>query len=281
MQVSYEEESFIVTDKKKRLGKSPAKSHPLMLSFSDYTTDKIPPPSTNFWHKKTSFEPRTYGNTEYGDCTRASQAVFITHMERLESRRTIKITDDEVIKRYMDMTSRLYGGGDTGGFELDALNEWRNPDLTIRDVKGHPYTIDAYTRINQANIEEVKRAIYFSGSHGIKACFSLPLAFQENTDVWDIPEGQQPIGEYLAGSWGGHSTCSARDFDKDWLYFNHTWGVPDGKISWRAFSIYCDEAYSVIDSVDSWRKKIAAAKISFDLPKLISDVNNVSPIKIK
>jgi hypothetical protein len=42
--------------------------------------------------------------------------------ERIERRRTINLDDQEVIDKYLAMTSRLYGGGDTGAYEEDALS---------------------------------------------------------------------------------------------------------------------------------------------------------------
>jgi hypothetical protein len=279
MQTSFEETTPEIKDET-RLGKAPARSHPLMLSFSDYSKAGVVvvPPKTSFWKKRAPFPIRSYGNTAYGCCTKASQAILATKMERIEFRRTITITDEEIVNNYLRMTSRLYGGGDSGAYEMDALNEWRNPDLTFRDTKGHPLTIDAYTRVNQVNIDEVKRAIFLGGAHGIKVCFNLPIAWARTYD-WDIPIAQAPIGAYLPGTWGGHSMCSALDYDENYLYLDHTWNVPGGRISWRAFSIYCDEAYSVIDSVAIWKNRLT--KKEMNIPALIGDVNAISDVKIK
>jgi hypothetical protein len=278
MEVSTEQE-IINTDQDWRLGKAPARGHIKMLNFADYVKADVPvPEKTNFWKKRAAFPLRSYGNNSFGCCTKASQAILATKMERIEFRRTINITDDEIIRNYLAMTSRLYGGGDTGAYELDALNEWRNPDRTFRDDKGHPLTIDAYTRINQNNSDDIKRAIFLSGAHGIKVCFNLPVAWSRTT-TWDVPDGVIPMGPWQPGSWGGHSMTSASDYDKDWIYLDHTWGVPAGRISWKAFAIYCDEAYSVIDSVASWKKRLDKKQIN--IPAIIGDVNAVSDVKIK
>jgi hypothetical protein len=262
-----------------RLGKAPARGHMNMLNFADYLKAEIKvPEKTTFWKKRAPFPIRNYGNLEWGCCTKASQAILATKMERIEYRRTIKINNQEIIDNYLKMTARLYGGGDTGAYEMDALNEWRNPDRSFRDDQGHPMTIDAYTRINQSNIDEVKKAIYLSAAKGIKVCFNLPAAWVNET-VWDMPVGVPLIGKYMPGSWGGHSMTSASDYDKDWLYLDHTWQIPTGRISWRAFAIYCDEAYSVVDSVGSWRKRLTPNEL--DLRKMVGDVNSISDVKIK
>lgn len=272
--VSYEE---VVEGK--RIGKAPSKSHPLMLSASNYMgANIVVPEKFAYWKKRKPLPIDTdYGNNEHGDCTIASQVIIARKMELQERRRLINIDKEEILRVYYNLTARLYGGGDLGAYELDALGNWRNADLTFRDTKGNPLTIDAYTRVNQSIQYEVKKAIFMSAAKGVKVCFNLPMAWSD-TLVWDIPEGQLPVGNYLAGSWGGHSMASAEGYDKDWLYLNHTWRCPIGKISWRAFAIFCDESYMVVDSINAWKKKLGS---DFKASKLISDINNVSSVKIK
>lgn len=264
-----------------KLGKNPPKHDDRTLQFVDFLTKPTPPPATNFWPKeKVTFPLRTFGNDKYGDCTRASQAEMQLRMEVLEVGAIPNITDAEVIRVYNIMEKDLYGGGDNGANELDALNYWRRADKTFQDDKKNAYTIAAYTKVNQKNIDEVKQAIALSGAHGIKVCFNLPIAWQSvQSLIWDIPKGQKATGKYAPGSWGGHSMF-ARDYDETWLYLPSTWGMPDGKISWTAFALYCDEAYSVVDSVDKWRTANLGRSARFDIEKLVAEVNKISPIKI-
>lgn len=263
----------------KRLGKSPAKSHPKMLSASNYLgAEVIVPKKLNYWKKRKAIPILDYGNNEYGDCTIASQALLSFKMELQERRRLISIPKENIVQTYFNLSNRLYGGGDNGAYELDALGNWRNPDYTFRDSKGNPITIDAYTKVNHGIIHEVKKAIFLAPAKSVKVCFNLPIAWS-TTLTWDIPDGQQPIGNYLPGSWGGHSMVAAEGYDETWLYLNHTWQVPNGKISWKAFSIFCDESYMVIDSVNAWKKKLSTKE--FKASKLVSDVNSVSDNKIK
>lgn len=263
-----------------KLGKLPAKSSLKALQFSDYlkAEPKILPDATNFWTKRAPFPLRSFGNNQYGDCTRASQAHAAMRMERCETRQTPKITDEEVVRVYFDMTKRLYGGGDTGAYETDALSEWRNPDLTFRDTKGRPLTIAAFTKVNITK-DDIRTAIFTTGAHGIKVCFNLPIAFdaQTNQGKWDIPDGQAMIGDWMPGSWGGHSTY-AQDYNKTGIILETNWGIKPILVTWRAVLAYADEIYWVMDSLDNWRKSKAAKVI--DLKALQSDVNNVSAVKI-
>jgi len=236
----------------RRLGRLPLKTTRKALQFSDFFRFVDLPAETAFWTKKAPVALRTFGNDRYGNCTRAKQAYAILRMERLEQRRTVQITDEEVIRVYIAMSDRLYGGGDNGAYEDDALNEWRNPETTIRDVSGHPYTIDAYLRINALNHQEVKAGLALSGAHGVAVCFNLPAAAQDLTR-WDIPEGQPLIGPWMPGTWGGHSMF-ANDYDEPDLIVDDTWGEGPRRVSWRFVAAYMDEAHLVIDSVDAWRR---------------------------
>lgn len=271
----------------RRLGKLPARTSVRQLHFSHFVKAPPPPPAvSSFWLQRSPFVARSYGNREHGCCTIASQALAATRMERIEQRRSITVPTEQVLKAYYDLTE-LYGGGDTGAYEVDALSRWRKPDLTFRDADGRPHTIAAFLKINHTDINEVKRAIAFSGVHGIKACFSLPLAW-ENTDipsVWDIPSDKTPlVGQWLVNSWGGHSTA-VFDYDSFGPRVAHTWydGGKDvnyglQKVSWRAFLAYCDEIYVVIDSINSWKRQ--GLLDNQTAGAIVEAVNSVSSQKI-
>lgn len=267
---------------RKLLGRLPAKSDTRALHFAKFASPpKALPPATNFWNRRAGFPPRTFGNTECGDCTRAKQAVASMRMERLETRRTIEIDDQEVVRVYYEMTGRLYGGGDTGAYEDDALSAWRKPDETFHDTKGRALTIDAFLRINAANHEEKKSGLVTAGAHGIAICINLPLAFQriEPPADWDIPEGQALVGEWEPGSWGGHSMWET-DYDPIGFWLEHTWGYPRQRITYRAAAAYIDEAHLVVDSYDYWRMKRPEIRKLLDFGGIKKAVNAVSATKI-
>lgn len=271
---------LLPTDKK--LGRLPVRSDTRALLFHNFVAPVSLPIRTNFWPRRSPFALRTFGNKDYGDCTIAKQAAAAMRMERLEVRRTASITDDEVIAVYIALSDRLYGGGDNGAYETDALNNWRRTEFTFRDTKGRHLTIDAFTRINPFDHEELKNAMFTAGSHGIAVCLNLPAGFSSilPPNDWDIPEGQQPIGQWLPGSWGGHSMW-ARDYDEVGIWLVHTWGMPDQRITWRAAAIYLDEAHLVIDSLDYWRATRPGIEKYIDLPGIREAVNKVSSQQIE
>ena len=261
-----------------RLGRLPKKTTLKALQFSDFFKFVTLPKKTGYWTRKTALPLRTFGNNRYGDCTRAKQAYAAMRMERIEQKKLIEITDEEVIRVYVDMSNRLYGGGDNGAYEDDALNEWRNPERTFRDTQGHPLTIDAYLRLNASNHQELRAGLALSGAKGIAICINLPNIFQ-NMDRWHVDEGVSLIGDRMPGSWGGHSMW-AIDYDADDLIVDDTWGHGPRRISWPAVAAYVDEAHLVIDSVNAWKKKTADRKTKKALMEVVEAVNSVSSLSI-
>lgn len=269
----------------KLLGKRPHLGDKRTLMFANFvTTTSSPPPAYDPWKRRAPFLAHSYGNTQYGCCTKASQAVAATRFERLEGKSTILITEEEVLRVYREGCQRHYGTtDDVGMYELDALNDFRNAATTFKDSRGHPITIDAFTRIHQSDVEEVKAAIALSGKFGIKLCFNLPLAWEDVPldKPWDVPSNGRYTGEWEPGSWGGHSMF-AQSYDRVGPLLDHTWY--DGKVAyqqrvtWAAVAAYCDEAYWLVDSMDDWRKK---KSVGVDLSEITKAVNKVSPCKIK
>jgi hypothetical protein len=267
----------------KALGKKPAISHPKMLQAANFYTEAAavikPPDVFNAFKSKAPFPLRHFSNNRRGSCTRASQAFAQLADERQEQHRTILLTDEEVERVYFLMEEKYYGGGDQGAFEIDALSCWRKEDMTFKDTKGRPYTIDAFTRINHTSIEEIKKALFIMANHMIKLCFNLPAAWQ-TTNVWDIPEGQSLTGIWEPGSWGGHSMTAKAVYDTWGIrgVFS-TWAEPDTQVSWRGIMAYCDEAHNFIDSINSWKKMKSVNKL-IDLSNLKAEVNKISSVHI-
>jgi hypothetical protein len=288
----------------KGLGKRPAINDARTLRFSRFAqVDKIPK-RYNPWGKRAPFQPRTFGNRFHGCCVRASQALHALRLERIETRATPKITDAELLRVYYDMTARRYGGGDTGAYELDGLNEWRNPDLTFRDTQGRPLTIDAFTSVDHRNHDELRAAIALAGRFGLKLCFALPRAVLRGEfdppQVWDVPRDGEGKRLPLVGDWepysgGGHSQYADR-YDEVGVTMVQSWyeglGLPkeswptdEQLYTWDFIAAYCDEAYWVVDSLDQWRQKKTDAgfqklKADVDLAGIVKAVNKVSRTKV-
>jgi hypothetical protein len=265
-----------------RCGRLPRRSDPRALLLHRFAAlDGKAPEEADYWRRRAPFALRSFGNRAHGDCTIASQALFAMRLERLEQRtRPAAITDEEVIRVYYALTERLYGGGDTGAYETDALDNWRRPELTFKDVHGRALTIDAYLRVNVADQDEVRRALWLAAGHGLKLCFNLPWAWAAVPEggIWDVAPGGAPlIGDWMPGSWGGHS-MTGRGYNAVGPIVLMSWDQPDQQLTWAAFAAYCDEAHIVIDSLDAWRtaRDTRTAAKRLDLAGIRRAVNRIS-----
>jgi hypothetical protein len=84
--------------------------------------------------------------------------------------------------------------------------------------------------------------------------------------VWDYAGQNGP--NWKPGSWGGHLTY-CKKYDGSNLYVL-TWGMQI-RVTQRFLDRYCDEAWAVVDSADSWR-----SKNSIDVDKLMNDLQAIS-----
>jgi hypothetical protein len=271
------------TPEGKCLGRIQARSDPrtLMLRAFAPVLNKPPPAATRFWNRRAGFTDETWGNDQYGSCTVSKQCNMFRRFERLERKRTITIAGGEAVRVYLAMTQALYGGGDTGAYEEDALGRSRSPDTCLHDTDGHPLLIDAYVRVDAKDLDAVRWAVAMAAGHGVAICFNLPVAWSrvESPAPWDAPEGQPLTGDWEPGSWGGHSMW-AIDYTRDGLIVEHTWGIPEQIVTWRGVAAFMDEAHVVIDSVDAWRKKPIVKSGGLDLAGIVKAVNRVSRVKI-
>lgn len=276
-------ENELIEVQGRRLGRNPSRHKLSAILAKDFIKYLNVPPQYDFWEGRAGIPNKSYGNNQHGCCTIAKQAVAATRMERIEQRRYVEISTEEVLRVYYNMTTRLYGGGDTGAYEDDALSNWRNPDLTFRDTRGRPLTIDAFVKINPFDHDEVRAALALSGARGIAVCFNLPKAWMTAT-VWDAPPPGTPmIGDWRPGSWGGHSMWLPSRYSREGTYPDQTWDMDPLLCTWAGMAAYMDEAHLVIDSINSWRRAQADATdriASINMMDIRDAVNAISSIRI-
>jgi hypothetical protein len=185
-----------------------------------------------------------FANDRVGDCVIAGRAHQTLRFELVEQDTVIKITDGDVVREYLLET----GGEDTGLVVLDSLSRWRTRGWV---AGGERYFITAFAEIDRRVANEVKRTVFTD--LGVGLGLALPrTAAREFTagKPWAITTGAGSA----PGSWGGHyvyvtgyttlgPTCV-------------TWGRKQ-RMSWAFFRKYCDEAYAIIDALDTAKKRRA------------------------
>ncbi len=201
-----------------------------------------------------------FANDRFGDCVIAGRAHQTLRFELVEQKTIIPITDEDVVREYFLET----GGADEGLVVLDSLKRWRKGGW---EAAGDRYFITAFAEVNRRSTIEVKRTVFADVGVGIG--LSLPISAQREFEAgvaW-----QQTTGATARpNSWGGH-----------YVYVNAytafgpicvTWGRKQA-MSWAFFEKYCDEAYAVIDALNTPKKRRL-----LDALKIESFLNNVSAL---
>lgn len=247
-----------------KLGKQAYVPDPRTVKLARVMDSTFPIPSVyNFDKGRRPFPASAYGNLQWGDCVMAGRTNHLIRLERVETRRTPRITDRMVVKRYLELT----GGEDTGLVVLEALRDWRSNgwDITTSSGTRH-YTIDAFGELQPDNPKQLRQAIYLL--HGIQLGFQLPASAEAQTEegYWEVStEDNEP------GSWGGHLVYShAYDYENVYVW---SWGK-EIKVSEEFVNQYCDEAWAVVDSLDKWREAL-------DVDKLMQILRNIGASSIE
>ena len=244
-----------------KLGKKPAKRDRRNLQLKAILRAPVKVPEEyDFDTAHVGVPTPVFANDRVGDCVIAGRAHQTLRFELVEQHEVIAITDGEVLKEYFLET----GGPDTGLVVLDSLKRWRKRGWIAADDR---YFITAFAEIDRGAPSEVKRTVYTD--LGVGLGISLPLTAQKEFEAgkpWATTTGPGSS----PGSWGGHyvyvtgyttlgPTCV-------------TWGRKQ-QMSWAFFSRYCDEAYAVIDAINTAKKRRA-----LDASKVAAFLNKVSAV---
>ena len=242
-----------------RLGKREAVSDPRTLMLGNFIEPRVVPSKHDFDQGRAGFPLDPWGNDQWGNCVKVGEANQLVRLERLEQRRTLKLTADHVVKAYAEESERQFGvrpsapgdAGDQGLVVLWNLRNWRNLgwtlDFTKRKGDDRTYTISAFGELVPNDYEQLKAACYLL--HGVQLGLWLPRAVAGNYTYWDY--NGETGDHWRPGSWGGHLVY-AKAYNGDSMEIL-TWGFKV-KVSKRFLARFCDEAYAVVDSWDNWRK---------------------------
>jgi hypothetical protein len=226
-----------------KLGKKPAKRDRRTLELTsilraagkvpdEYDVDTVHP----------GVPTPVFANDRLGDCVIAGRAHQTLRFELAEQRRVLQITDAEVVREYLLET----GGSDRGLIVLDSLSRWRKRGWI---AAGARYYITAYAEIDRSSASQVKQAVFTE--LGVGLGLSLPMTAQREFEAgkpWAAVSGRGSV----PGSWGGHYV-----YVTGYTALGPTcvsWGRKQ-RMSWAFFGRYCDEAYAIIDALDTTRKR--------------------------
>lgn len=247
-----------------KLGKQAHKYDARTLALSKFVLPDIHVPQKyDFDHDKRPIPVETWGNTEWGNCVICGEANHILRMERVEQRRTVPLTEEIVVDRYKSLSGAKKPGDENDGglVVLDAMHDWRHNGWVVNKRN---YTIAAYGELDPAYPEQLRMACYVL--HGIHFGFWLPIATQQMGKTWDY-NGESGT-DWQPGSWGGHLVYS-KAFDENGFQVL-SWGE-EFHVTNNFIGKYCDEAWGVVDSFDSWR-----TRQTIDIAALIAKLRQIS-----
>jgi hypothetical protein len=218
-------------------------------------TEQVHAPSTfDFDSGRKAFPRKVWGNDQYGNCVLAGRANHLLRLERVETRYTPPIDDEQVISEYKRMTGCQAPGdsNDSGLVVLYALRAWRAGwELTFHGRKPRTYKISAFGELNPQDPEQIRAANYIL--HGVEYGLWLPMTAHtqlQKGEPWDIVENGGPDSQ--PGTWGGHLVYSKK-YDEDFQYAL-TWGM-EIPMTDRFVARYCDESWSVVDDLSYWQRR--------------------------
>jgi hypothetical protein len=195
----------MVDHSKMRLGRKAIKTDSRTLALGDYLTPALPPPPpTADWTKGI-----------------ASWGMMVT-------------LPDATVEQYYEKWDGYVPGNpntDSGGVELDVLNDWQKQGFAGN-------TLLAFADPKPASLVEIQQSIALFG--GVYIGLALPLTAQTQ-EVWDVvPKGG---AKAKPGSWGGHCVFVPKYDENGFTCI--TWGAL--KTMTLAFwKKYCDESHTLL-----------------------------------
>lgn len=190
-----------------------------------------------------------WGNNRFGDCVYVTRGNHLVRLERLDTRRTVPITEEMIVGDYMAHTGCQSPGdaNDTGYEMIVSLREWRAGWHLPVYKKGMTFPISAFGALSSDH-SVLRTAAFLLG--GIELGIWLPLSAADQIDAgqqWDVADG--PRGE--PGSWGGHAVY-VKHYDEGGMWCV-TWGRE--QYMTNAFiDKYADEHWAVVDKIESHSK---------------------------
>ena len=241
-----------------KLGKAPAKRDARNLKFAAILrAPPAVPAEYDFDTTHPGIPMPMFANDVLGDCVIAGRAHQTLRFELIEQGKIITITDKAVKKEYFKET----GGPDSGLIVLDSLKEWRSGGWRVgRRV----LRIEAFSEIVPRDRPGLKQAVFLDMGAGLG--LQLPLSARDQIDAgkpWDAAGGARG----KPNSWGGHYVYVPGYTTTGPVCV--TWGRKQ-QMTWAFFDKYCDEAYAIIDAINTKKKKKALdqKKVTAFLSKL-------------
>lgn len=215
-----------------KLGRKAIKTDRRTLKLCNYLTPGLPPPPPAVDWTKGIVAWGVMLNDTLGNCTIAGCGHAV-QVWTANTGREVTVPNETIEKYYEKWDGYVPGepSTDTGGIELDVLNDWRKHGFA-----GNKLT--AFADPSSGNLTEIRQSIALFG--GVYIGLALPLTAQKQ-EVWDVVANGG--ADAKPGSWGGHCVFVPKYDETGFTCI--TWGAPR-KMTISFWSEYCDEAHTLL-----------------------------------
>jgi hypothetical protein len=248
-----------------KLGKTPARRGAVTFKLAKYLVKpELPTPPKVFGHQELVTAWGVLGNEKFGDCVWAG-AAHETMLWNKESNRTVKFSEDAVLKDYSKVTGFKKDDPTTdNGTDMQVAASYRRK-TGVLDGNGKRHKVKAYLALSPGNVDQLMLAMYLFGAVGIG--FKFPDSAMAQFDAgkpWDVTAGPAPKdGHYVPGL--------GRDAKGNIVVV--TWGKIQ-LMTPKFYKKYCDEVVAYI----SEEMLVPPAQVTlegFKLDQLITDLNGL------
>jgi hypothetical protein len=243
-----------------KFGKKPKRIDKRTLQFGKYLVSANLPSVAPSFDVDSAFtnmvDNNMYDNDTLGCCVIAGRGHCTLRLEDEQQGILIDITDSDIVTEYYKEEGCYPQGCDNGLDMLTSLNAWEKGWV----VAGKTYAIAAYTEINIANHNELMYAVMLL--YGAYTGLQVPQSAMDQFNagqIWDVSTTNTQIV-------GGHCVYIVAYNDTGPICI--TWGKRQ-QMTWAFWDKYFDEAYAVIDNIDSW---VNPATDPLNIPALLADV---------
>jgi hypothetical protein len=224
-------------------GKAPAKHDDRTLKLKDILraghvlSAEHPLPEEYDFDDNHNIPTPRFRNPPDNTCVIAGRAHQTLRFKMAEQGVLIKITDEEVTAEFNEETGGVAQDLET----LDSLKRWRTRGWK---AAGQNFKIKAFAKLDQEDREQIKRMIYIN--FGVGLGFDLPgsaIAQFHDGQPWEVTRDKAANGHYVyVPGYTRHGPVCV------------TWGRKQ-QMSWDFMDKYSDEAYVIIDDVNTPEKK--------------------------
>lgn len=209
-----------------------------------------------------------WGNDRFGDCVFVADTNHLVRHERLDTRKTLPITEAMVVDEYRAKTGcQSPGDANDNGYVMLQRQRERRAGWKLPVYKGgRTYAIDAFGSLS-GDSALLRAAAFLLG--GIQLGLSLPFSAADQMNAgqaWDFVDG--PRGQ--SGSWGGHAVY-VKHFDQGGMWCV-TWGREQYMTN-RFINYYADERWAQVDKIESHSRYL-------DQQKLRDYLTNLHPTQV-